>query len=364
MFSCAAQMLIAIVSLMVATMRGTGRPGRYASLLLITASAVVLAACGGSSGSGGSRGGGSTSAGTGKAAGTANVAYAASLTDLNEKVIGPAFTRAEGPKYVGRAGPSLGLSQEISGGEISPNVFESIGGKPIEALEPKFTSWYVQFAASPIVVAYNPRSPYASELRAIASGHKPLTDLFTLLQKPAFKLGRTDPNLDPQGQAFIEMLMLAQAQYHLPAAALQKIIRGAPSSASSPTIFDEAALEPRLQAGQLDAASAYLSQAVQLHLPYIALPATINLGDPAQKAHYATASFKLANGMPAQGKPLTVCITVIGKSGQAAADAFVSYVLSPAGLALHKQGGYTLLKPEAFGAAAAIPAAVKKELNG
>ena len=39
-------------------------------------------------------------------------------------------------------------------------------------------------------------------------------------------------------------------------------------------IFEEAALDSRLQAGQLDAASAYLSQAKQLHLHYIMLPAT------------------------------------------------------------------------------------------
>jgi hypothetical protein len=74
--------------------------------------------------------------------------------------------------------------------------------------------------------------------------------------------------------------------------------------------------------------------------------------------------FKLANGKPAQGKPLTVCITVIGRSGQAAADSFVSYALSPAGLALHKTGGYTLLKPTVFGNSSAVPAAVKKELGG
>lgn len=334
---------------------------RSCAIAAVIAVAGLAAACGGGSPAGPA--GGSAQAG-GNPAGTADVAYAASLTSLNEKVIGPAFARAHGLRYIGRAGPSLGLSQEIAAGEISPNVFESIGGKPVEALEPRFTSWYVQFAASPIVVAYNPKSPYARQFKAIARGSRPLADLFTLMGKPAFKLGRTDPNVDPQGQAFIEMLMLARAQYHLPAAALQKIIRGAPGSADSPTIFDEAALEPRLQAGQLDAASAYLSQAVQLHLPYIALPASVNLGDPAQKAHYATASFTLANGQAARGKPLAVCITVIGKTGQAAADAFVSYVLSPAGLALHKQGGYTLLKPTAFGSTAAIPAAVRKELNG
>jgi molybdate/tungstate transport system substrate-binding protein len=292
------------------------------------------------------------------------VAYAASLTDLDEKVIGPSFTKVKGPAFSGRAGPSLGLSQEISSGEISPNVFESVGGKPIEALEPKSTTWYVQFAASPIVVAYNPNSKYASDFKAIANGSKPMSDLFTIMEKPGFKLGRTDPNLDPQGQAFILMLMLAQKQYNLPADVVNKIIQGTPSSANSPTIFDETALEPRLQAGQLDAASAYRSQAIQLHLHYITLPTTINFGDPAMKDHYATVSFNLADGTPEMGKPLVIDITTIGKTDQAAADAFVSFVLSPAGLALHKAGGYTLLKPTAFGDTSAIPAPIRSELGG
>jgi molybdate/tungstate transport system substrate-binding protein len=305
-----------------------------------------------------------SSAGSGSSAGTANVAYAASLANLNEKVVGPSFAKAASHSYVGRAGPSLGLSQEIAAHEISPNVFESIGGKPIEALEPHFTKWYIQFAASQIVVAYNPASPHAGEFEAIANGRKPVSDLFRVMTSPGFKLGRTDPNIDPQGQAFIEMLILAQAQYHLPAGTVQKIIGGAASSADSPTIFDEAALEPRLQAGQLDAASAYLPQAIQLHLPYIKLPASINLGDPALASHYATATFPLADGTVAAGKPLTVDITTIGTTDLAAADAFVRYVLSPAGRALHKRVGYTLLTPTAFGDTAAIPAPIRRELGG
>jgi molybdate/tungstate transport system substrate-binding protein len=183
------------------------------------------------------------------------------------------------------------------------------------------------------------------------------------MAKPGFKLGRTDPNLDPQGEAFILMLLLAGKQYRLPAGLTGAILHGAPSSANSPTIFDEAALEPRLQAGQLDAASAYLPQAVQLRLPYIPLPASINQGDPSLKARYAAASFTLANGEAVTGKPLTVDITTTGPKN-AAADAFVRYVLSPAGLALHKKGGYTLLRPAAFGDTTAIPAAIARELGG
>ncbi len=53
------------------------------------------------------------------------------------------------------------------------------------------------------MVAYNPNSKYASQFKAIADGTKPLSGLYTLLETPGLKLGRTDPNIDPQGRDFI-----------------------------------------------------------------------------------------------------------------------------------------------------------------
>jgi molybdate/tungstate transport system substrate-binding protein len=334
------------------------RSVRTGTLLAVTLIGLAAAGCGSSSSSPSS---GSTSPGT------ANVAYAASLQYLNEKIVGPAFAKATGQKFSGRAGPSDGLSAEIASGEIAPNVFESVGGSSIEKLQPKFTKWYVQFATTSIVVAYNPESKYASQFAAISSGKKPISDLFSLFQKPGFKLGRTDPNTDPQGRAFIYMLELAQAKYHLPKDAVTKILGGPLASTSSSEIFDEASLESTLQAGQLDAASAYLSQAKQLHLHYITLPADINLGSAAEAANYAKASItitdKTGKSVTKTGSPLVIDITTIGKP-TTAGTAFVRYVLSPAGLALHKQGGYTLLTPTAVGDASVIPASVKSELGG
>ena len=75
-----------------------------------------------------------------------------------------------------------------------------------------------------MVVAYNPNGKYASQFKAIADGSKPVSDLFTLLQTPGLKLGRTDPNIDPQGRDFIYMLQLAQMYYHLPSDTVAKIL--------------------------------------------------------------------------------------------------------------------------------------------
>lgn len=295
--------------------------------------------------------------------GTADVAYAGSLEYLNEKIVGPDFTRSTGYGYEGRGSGSDALSQEIASGEITPNVFESVGASPITALEPKFTSWYVQFAASPLVVAYNPSSPYGPQLAAIAAGKRPIRDLFAIMAKPGFALGRTDPNVDPQGAAFVEMIELARPVLHLPVGTVHEILGSGPlGSSSSPEIFDETALEPRLEAGQLDAASAFLSQAVQLHLHYIRLPASIDLGNPADSRSYAKASLRLADGKVVRGAPLVVDVTRIGSSDHAAADAFIAYTLSRRGRSAYRRGGYALLSPTLVGKRAKVPAAVLREL--
>src|SRR5262249_30960848 len=168
------------------------------------------------------------------------------------------------------------------------------------------------------------------------------------MQQPGFQLGRTDPNTDPQGRAFIYMLELAQMKYHLPKDTVTKILGGPLASAKSNQIFEETALDSRLQAGPLDAASADPSHGRPPHLHYIALPPDLNLGDAALAAQYAKASITITSTTGKEtktGGPLVLDITTIrGAKDAAAGNAFVAYVLSPAGRALYaKRGGYTLL---------------------
>ena len=302
-----------------------------------------------------------------KASQSVSVAYASSLEYLNEKVVGPAFTKAEGYKYSGQGAASGTLESEIASGEIHPNVFESVGGDNVTPLFPKFTKWYVQYAGTSMVVAYNPNSKYAPQFKAIADGSKPLKDLFTLMETPGFKLGRTDPNIDPQGRDFIEMLELAQSYYHLPSNTVTKILGGPAGSASSPEIYAESSLDSTLQSGQLDASSAFITQAIELHLSYIPLPTAINLGSAAMAADYAKATVTITppgkTATTKSGSPQVIDITIIGKPTPAAI-AFVKYTLSQAGQALYKTGGFTQLTLTPTGTSSAIPAAISSELGG
>ena len=330
------------------------RAPRAWPLVAVATAGLVLTACSSSS----------TSSPSGsQPKGTASVAYAASLEFLNEKVFGPAFHTVKGYEYTGRAGESGTLQMEISAKEISPNVFQAVGGDNVTPLFPKFTKWYVQYAGTQIAVAYNPSSKYGPQFAAIASGTKPICDLFPIMEKQGFLLGRTDPNTDPQGRSFIYMIELAQNYCHLPSDTVTKILGSPLNSASSPQVFAETSLLAHLQAGQLDASSAYLSQARQLHLHYIVLPAAINLGDPSMADAYHKASITITGNVTKHGSPLAYVMTIVGKPTSAGA-AFIAYVLSPAGRALYSKEGYNLLTPTITGDASAVPASIKAEISG
>jgi molybdate/tungstate transport system substrate-binding protein len=342
---------------------------RIAAVAGLAAAAVAVAGCssssspsGGSSASASASGSASAPA---KPTGNVNVAYASSLQFLNEKMVSPAFTKAEGYKFVGHGGASTELANDITGGELTPDVFESVGGDNIKMIEPKFTKWYVQYAGTSIVVAYNPKSKYAADFKAYADGSKNVCGLFSkTLQTSGLKLGRTDPNIDPQGRDFIMMVELAQSYCHLPASAVSKILGTSDlATSSSPQIFAESSLDATLQSGQLDAASAFITQAVELKLPYIKLPDQINLGSAAEKAAYAKATVKVKKGKVYKGSPQVIDITTVGAKPSAAAIAFVKYTLSGAGLAQYKAGGFTVLTPKLTGSMSDVPAAIRGELG-
>lgn len=300
---------------------------------------------------------------TGKASTTAGrvyVAYAGSLQQLNSKEIGPGFHKATGAQYRGQGGGSYGMAHLVATGSIQANVFESIGTGPLKDLGRR-VPWAVGMASSPLVIAYSPASPYAKTFAAIKSGKLPLKNLFELMAQPGFHLGRTNPATDPQGQAFVMMVHGAQSLYKLPVGTAEKIL----GTLENPQqIFAEEAILSRLQAGQLDAASAFLSEAIQLHLDYIALPNAINFGDPADQAQYAQLRLNLGAGKTVTGSTLEIYAAPLAGSFDAkTANAFVQYLLSPAGLKILKSQGYQLTTSVVMGSRSSIPSRIRQELK-
>ena len=75
------------------------RGAQVGALLAIGCIGLAAAGCGSSSPS-------TTGSKSHAVTGSVSVAYASSLEYLNEKVVGPAFTKATGDKYVGQGAPS------------------------------------------------------------------------------------------------------------------------------------------------------------------------------------------------------------------------------------------------------------------
>lgn len=320
-----------------------------------------LAACLGLAGCGNEQNSSAVSSSTAashKASGTANVAYAGSLQLTNDQHIGPMFTKATGLAYQGYGNGANAVAHLIKSGQITPNVFESIGTAPIESLGTNKASFAIGFAGSPLVIAYSDKSPYAKQLSAIGTGKEPIADLFSLMEKPDFHFGRTDPNTDPQGQYFVMMMHLAETELKLPKGTADRILG---SLENDKQVYQETDILSRLQAGQMDAASAYLPEAIQQHLNYILLPDTINMGNPADAKLYATEHLAIAGGQTVTGAPIEVYLTTINDTpDQSAGASFAAFTLSKRGLQTFRSMGYTMTPFKIWGKQADMPKAVAR----
>jgi molybdate/tungstate transport system substrate-binding protein len=175
-----------------------------------------------------------------------------------------------------------------------------------------------------MVIAYSPKSQYAAALsKAGDPGAKPW---WQILETPGFRFGRTDPNTDPQGLNIIFTIQLAARYYHQPGLA-EKILG---PQINPRQIFQEPQVMARLQAGQLDASSAYKTQPAALGLPFLSLPAEINLGSASMEHEYQQASVKL-NGKVQQPAPLVFYAAVLKDAPQPKlAGRFLAWLQGPA----------------------------------
>jgi molybdate/tungstate transport system substrate-binding protein len=279
---------------------------------------------------------------------TVHVVYAGSLAYINDVVLGPAFTKVTGTRYEGQGGGSFAMAKELASHLIPGDVFESVGTAPIEDLQPHQTTWSVRVSATPLVIAYNPKSPEAGYFRQVAQGKVSLRNFFEYLATHPINIGRTNPLTDPQGQAFYEMVELAVRHYELPADTVQKIL--GPWN-NSKQIYSEEGLPTELQSGGLDLSSAFLPEVIQDHMDYIRLPGWLNFSVASDAQWYAKSSINLPSGR-VHGQVLAIWATVLNKS--VVGDRFVRYLLEHE--AVLRKYGYPPLSPVVQGNAKDVPA--------
>jgi molybdate/tungstate transport system substrate-binding protein len=251
---------------------------------------------------------GSSSATSSKSdgSGPVNVLYAGSMVGLMQHVVGPAFQKATGHKFTGFTAGDKDVASQIKAGVHAGDIFMSasptVNGTLIGPANDNLISWYATYATSPLVIGYKPNSKFAADLKS-----KPWYQVIT---EPGFHIGFSDPKTDPKGEKSVQAMNDASAKNP----ALKKLVTDTSS------IFPEETLVGRVQAGQLDAAYFYASEAAAAKIPTV----------------------------PVTGESLgaTYTIAVLNKGPhQATARAFVSYLLGPNGLSLLRQDGFNLITP-------------------
>ena len=238
------------------------------------------------------------------------VMYAGSLVKIFEKDLGPAF-QTKKYTYTGEGRGSLQIANMILDGQRRPDVFVSAGTIPINKLinstsiisKSPLAQGLVKFASGEMVIAYLPTSKFHTDLDKAKKGLEPW---YQVLSEQGFKLGRTDPDLDPKGYYTILMSKLANSYYKDPN--IKQRILG--DDKNPKQLFPEETLITTLETGHLDAIVAYRHEAIARGLEYIALPPQINLGNPSFTNFYKTATYTLTSGQTVHGEPIYFSVTI------------------------------------------------------
>ena len=167
-----------------------------------------------------------------------------------------------------------------------------------------WVSWYADFATSPEVLGYYPKSKFAKDLQTMP--------WYKVITMPGFRLGRTNPSQDPGGVLAAKALEQTATAQNLPA------LKTLATETS-----DEYAEDPEeadIQTGQLDGAFMYEADANSQGSPFVKLTGTNLAGD--------------------------YTITLVNKAPHmAAAEAFIKFLLGPTGQAEMKADQFNIVSP-------------------
>ena len=233
---------------------------------------------------------------------------AGSLDTLMTKSVGPAFHAATGYTLVDTSHGSGTLEADIKDKTAVADVFVSASPTDVVGLmgakNGNWVNWYADFAASPEVLGYYPKSKFAKDLQTMP--------WYKVITMPGFRLGRTDPSQDPGGVLAAEALNETATAQNLPA--LKTL------ATEQSDVYSEDPEEADIQTGQLDGAFMYEADANSQASPYVKLTGTNLAGQ------YTIA---LINNAP----------------HEAAAEAFIKFLLGPTGQSEMKADNFEIVSP-------------------
>jgi len=205
-------------------------------------------------------------------------------------------------------------------------------------LIPAYASWNIRFATNELVIAFNDKAKYSSEINA--------GNWIEILSRNDVIYGRSDPNTDPCGYRTVLMFKLAEKYYNMPGLTHRFIAKN--SDYVRPKSVDLIAL---VEAHSIDYMFEYKSVAVQHGMRYIELPDDINLSDPSKESVYKTVSVEVTGSKPGStirmtGDYINYSITVLDNAPHRdRAIDFLRYMLSEEGMDVFRKDGQKPIVP-------------------
>lgn len=220
-------------------------------------------------------------------------------------------------------------------------------------LMPTHVDGYVTFARNRMVLAHTARARHAAEL---SSGV-----WWEIVTRPGVEVGRSDPELDPNGYRTLLVWQLSE-RHHGVAGLAERLRAASPPRNVRPK---EADLVGLLQAGEFDYIWSYESMARAAGLRAVLLPREVDLSDPSLAAHYAEASVTVRGARRGEqvefrGAPIVYAFAVPREAPhRAVAERFAAFLISVEGRAILRREGLDALEdPVPVGVRAAwMPAA-------
>lgn len=206
-------------------------------------------------------------------------------------------------------------------------------------LMPTHVDSVVRFARNRMVVAFTDRSAYAAEIT---------TQNWTeILSRPGVEVGRSDPELDPNGYRTLMVWQLAERTQGAPGLAAQ-LAAQAPARNLRPK---EADLVGLLQAGELDYIWSYESMAKATGLRWVLLGDSVDLSRAELAAHYAQAEVSVRGAAAAaqvvfRGEPIIYAFAVpLAAPHRAMGLRFAEFLQSPEGRQILEREGLDTIDP-------------------
>lgn len=200
-------------------------------------------------------------------------------------------------------------------------------------LVPTYVDRYERFARNRMVLAFTDRSRHASEISS--------ANWWQVLQRPGVEVGRSDPDLDPNGYRTLMVWQLAERATGVSGLA-KRLEATSPARNVRPK---EADLIGLLEVGEFDYIWSYESMARVRGLRWVTLGDSVDLAEPAFAEFYAQASVTVrgaggAAGVTFRGQPIVYAFAVpLAAPHRALGERFAAFLLSDEGRAILRREG-------------------------